>query len=326
MCAWLLARPTAGLQPTGCGQALAQREELRDAAKMAETLNSIGALRQKQKSYKDAEANFVKSLELRRQGGGGEGGDEKAVAQAVAQSLTSLGTLLYLAMADECDPKDTGEGASAERVAERKRLHRSHLGLALKHLRGAKEAYVRGFSENHPKVAWALEGLAKAYQTNGEYREAQTAWEAAIAIRNQAQEASTGKQLFSAELERAHQSKASLESKRAEARGRFQLASNKKLLMGAAARAMGRSNSGRRPLLSEPLLEEPLLVSAAPSAAAGGSTSGATTEGDGDGHNGHTGRDGDARVGRAECGARGGQTVHETGHENGKRPLPPHAR
>ena len=33
---------------------------------------------------------------------------------------------------------------------------------ALEYLLSAEEMYVRGFTENHPKVAWALEGIAKA--------------------------------------------------------------------------------------------------------------------------------------------------------------------
>ena len=214
-------RSEDGLISSLLKEALVLREDLRDISKMADTLNSIGMLRQKQRNYKDAEANFNKSLELRKQMGGHHNTEEeKSVAQAVAQSLTSLGDL-FIEMADEMDPKGMEEGVSEERRNERKRAHKGHLTTALKHLEGAKEMYKKGFNDVHPKVAWALEGLAKAHQKNGEYREAQAAWEEAIAIRNQVQEASTGKQLFSAELEKAQKSKETLEEMRAEARGRM---------------------------------------------------------------------------------------------------------
>ena len=122
--------------------------------------------------------------------------------------------------------------------------------------------YKKGFNDVHPKVAWALEGLAKAHQKNGEYREAQAAWEEAIAIRNQVQEASTGKQLFSAELEKAQKSKETLEEMRAEARGRMRKGGRQlmraALLKTAVRRTMKNLDAtmvGVVPLLAEPLLE-----------------------------------------------------------------------
>jgi len=210
--------------------ALDLREDMRDAAKMADTLNSIGSLRQKQHNFKDAEANFAKSLELRREMAPSEGsaeGFEKVKAQAVAQSLTSLGSL-FLQMADQSEPK-SDEGLAEERRAERKAEHRAHLVRALRHLHEAKEMYIKGFNPEHPKVAWALEGLAKAHQKNGDFREAQTAWEEAIAIRNVVQESSSGKQMFSAELAHALSSQQEVAQRRTEARRRLQIPLKKRL-------------------------------------------------------------------------------------------------
>lgn len=73
------------------------REELRENDKIAETLNSLGSLRQKQRAFKDAEAFYLKSLELREMitvdPGAKDGSinSAKGKAQAVAQSLTSIG-------------------------------------------------------------------------------------------------------------------------------------------------------------------------------------------------------------------------------------------
>ena len=74
--------------------------------KMADTLNSLGMLRQKQKRYKDAEAYFAQSLELRK-----TMKDKAESAQAQAQSLTSLGSL-HMEMGDAAAAKGE-EGAEA---------------------------------------------------------------------------------------------------------------------------------------------------------------------------------------------------------------------
>ena len=50
-------------------------------------------------------------------------------------------------------------------------------------LQSSKSAYVDGFSPQHPKVAWALEGLAKVYRKLGSLSEAQLAVDEALLIR-----------------------------------------------------------------------------------------------------------------------------------------------
>ena len=35
-------------------------------------------------------------------------------------------------------------------------------------MEAAKEAYIKGFHESHPKVAWALEGLGKIHEKCGD--------------------------------------------------------------------------------------------------------------------------------------------------------------
>eukprot|EP00966_Prymnesium_polylepis_P221044 5113123-Prymnesium_polylepis.1 len=75
-------------------------------------------------------------------------------------------------------------------------------------LQGAKEAYVKGFAEGHPKVAWALEGMAKTHAKMHNMRAAEECWDEAVAIRRNLQGKDTGKQMFSKELENAMKLKA----------------------------------------------------------------------------------------------------------------------
>ena len=135
--------------------ALSLREEMRDLAKMAESLNSLGALRQKQKAYKDAESYFRKSLDFRQQmkAAPGEKEFEKNKAQAVAQSLTSLGNLYTelgesavvmeeAAEKEEADAEAAHAKAQAEaaerRRAEQHELRQQYFGMAKEQLELAK--------------------------------------------------------------------------------------------------------------------------------------------------------------------------------------------
>ena len=196
-------------------EALELREGARLTDKMADTLNSLGTLRQRQKRYQDAEGYFTKSLELRRTM---KLRDDKGrvlqaeAAQAQAQSLTSLGTL-YVEMGDAQKSKEGGGGGAAAAAP----LY----DQALRHMQQAKEQYIAGFSDTHPKVAWALEGMAKAHLKRGNLREAQLAFEEAIAVRRSLQDGGGGKQLFSKELETAEAEVSSITSRREAARGRF---------------------------------------------------------------------------------------------------------
>ena len=72
------------------------------------------------------------------------------------------------------------------------------------------------------QVAWALEGIANAYQKSGDLRKAHQVWEEVIRIREKLQQEGDGKQLFSKELVKASEAVAKVEAARAAARVKFQ--------------------------------------------------------------------------------------------------------
>jgi len=202
-------------------QALRLRESMRNKPKIAETHNSLGALAQKQKSYTKSEASYRKSLETRLSI---KPVTEKEMAekeQACAQSYTSLGNL-YLEM--------------------------DKLDLALDNLGQAKECYTKGFHPTHPKVAWALEALAKVHMKTRELRSAQACIEEAIAIRRTAQ--AEGKELFTKELAKNQELTAEISARRAELSAKFNKLGKKRFML----QSMGASfkDSG----LTQPLLEQ----------------------------------------------------------------------
>ena len=201
---------------------LAEALELRQLAGLrmqaAETLNGLGSLKQKQHAYLEAERLFAKSLELRRSLP--EGDDRgQAKAQAIAQSLVSLGNL-HIEMGDHA-PR--GSAHANEQYAK---------GVA--RLEEAKGEYIKGFHVGHPKTAWALEGIAKALEKMGELRRAHEAWEEAIAIRRNLQARDTKKQMFSKELEEDEKRNQGIEERRAKSRRRFQKLGDLNALSAAA--------------------------------------------------------------------------------------------
>ena len=72
---------------------LSLRESVRDQAKMAETLNSLGTLKQKQGDFSGAKVHFERSRILRDELGQADEAASAERAKALAQSLTSLGNL-----------------------------------------------------------------------------------------------------------------------------------------------------------------------------------------------------------------------------------------
>jgi tetratricopeptide (TPR) repeat protein len=149
-------------------EALAVREELEDHVGRAETLNSLGMLRMKNKRYQDAEAYMEQMVDLR----------ERKLPKHhpdLAQGYMSLGSLLH----------------EVEKHEE-----------AIRRMRMALDVYVAAFHVNHPKVAWAHEGIAGAMMASGQLKEAQEHIEKAMAIRKVAQAGSEGHQLFSREIEK----------------------------------------------------------------------------------------------------------------------------
>ena len=176
--------------------------------KMATILNSLGTLKQKQKCMLDAEKYYTKSLELRRRMG-----SSQTAHRDRAQSYTSLGNL-FVDMGDAAAKRaadgeggegGSGGGASAPASAEASATATEFYATALSHLQQAKEAYEIGFQPQHPKVAWALEGIGRVHFKRGSLRLAQAAWDEAIKIRTSLQEGASGKQMFSKELLNAQQ-------------------------------------------------------------------------------------------------------------------------
>jgi len=174
-------------------QALRLRESMRHKPKMADTHNSLGALAQRQKSYTKAEAAYRKSLDTRLSISPVTDKERAEKEQACAQSYTSLGNL-YLEM--------------------------DKLEQALESLKQAKDCYVKGFHETHPKVAWALEAEAKVYMKRKDLRAAQRCIDEAIDIRRSAQ--ADGKELFNKELEKNHAARSEITARRSELSTKFQ--------------------------------------------------------------------------------------------------------
>lgn len=95
------------------------------------------------------------------------GDDEQAKAkqQGMAQSFVSLGNLEI-----ERGDAAVAEAASDDRLppgAARQAGATFYLAARM-HMEAARDAYVHGFSSSHPKVAWALEGLAKIHEKCGD--------------------------------------------------------------------------------------------------------------------------------------------------------------
>ena len=117
-------------------------------------------LKQRQQAYPEAEAAYLRSLQLRRDApmaaeeGAARSETERAAArqQAVAPSLLALGKL---AMERGCASDD---GAAAER----------HRAEASRYLEEALQACVAGYNnQQHPKVADCLEALGDLHEKQG---------------------------------------------------------------------------------------------------------------------------------------------------------------
>ena len=194
---------------------LKQAQGLREAAglraEMAETLNGLGSLKEKQRAFSDAEQYYTKSLEIRRLLP--EGDDRgKSREQSIAQSLTSIGKL-FLAMSDE-EKVDSDAG---------RKSRQNFLAKALESLKAAKDAYTKGFHDGHPKVAWALEGLANVLEKSGDLRGAQGAWSEAIAIRRNLQLKDNKKEMFTKEMKEDEEKMKAIEKKRSAIKGKLRL-------------------------------------------------------------------------------------------------------
>ena len=175
------------------GRALELREGNGMKEKAAETLNSLGSLKQKQGELDEAKEYYVRSLEVRQTLGDASDGMAKEKAKALAQSLTSLGNL-YVMLGDAA--------AGDDRAAAKQKI--GHYRTALEQLMAAKEEYVKGFGrEDHPKVAWALEGIAKVQTKLGNQEAAEGAVAKAVGIRRASVTTNAGTQGFMKELSAA---------------------------------------------------------------------------------------------------------------------------
>ena len=217
------------------GEALKLRSEAGLALELADSLNSLGSLKQRQRRYDEAQRHYARSLELRQRtrpqvhkGGadaedglagdssaGGSAKDdgmaspdtaakaEKMQQQMIAQSLVSLGNL-----AIERGDAERGDGDEPSAAAK------AFYGTARSHFEAALQAYVRGFHDGHPKVAWAHEGLGRSHEKEGNVKAAIAQFERATEIRRRAMEVnSSGKmELFRNELEASERKSIALRS------------------------------------------------------------------------------------------------------------------
>ena len=113
-------------------------------------LNSLGMLYTKQHQYAEAETVLLRSLETRRL-------HLEPTDPSIAQSCVSLGNLML----------------DMERNEE-----------ALNHLKAGLASYREGLGADHPKVAWAHEGIARVLMKIGLLAEAKEHLDAALRIRD----------------------------------------------------------------------------------------------------------------------------------------------
>ena len=187
-------------------EAIALREGLGLRMELADSLNSLGTLKQKQKAYDDAARHFERSLQIRQSVSPKPSSNEAeraqeatAKQQAIAQSLVSLGNLAIERGDAAGDKAGDAAGESCEASACAKACYSEARG----HLEASVTAYVRGFHETHPKVAWAHEGLGRLHEKEGNLDAALLAYDKAAQIRGalQSSNAAQGKELFAKELD-----------------------------------------------------------------------------------------------------------------------------
>jgi len=198
-------------------EALVLREKLGLDPKVADALSALGALQQEQAKLLVAEEHYLRALHLRRQlrreeeaQGRAEGARD--LDRALGQSFMSLGNLVLemaeLARSDQPEQPETG-GNNGEGGAHagahpdaRPPVARDHLEIALGWMREARDAYVKGFSPSHPKVAWALEGMSNVFRLQGDESAAAKSLGQAIRIREALQATAKGRLLFADALRR----------------------------------------------------------------------------------------------------------------------------
>ena len=200
-------------------ECLALREECGLVQELADSLNSLGRLKQQQRAFADAERHYRRSLQLRRnlQPDHTDTGAEKAAheleqaqakQQAIAQSLVSLGNLSIErgdAAAVEAEERAGGalEYGGGDLSPSSSLPAKAHYAEARGHLEAAAAAYVKGSpaGEMHPKVAWAHEGLGRLAEKEGDVPAALSGYERAAQILRALHAHDEGKEMFRKELD-----------------------------------------------------------------------------------------------------------------------------
>eukprot|EP00966_Prymnesium_polylepis_P226515 5239747-Prymnesium_polylepis.1 len=203
---------------------------------MADTHNGLGSLAEKQKKWGDAHGHYDKGLELRKMMPDKSQAEQKARHQAIAQSAVSLSNLAYNHAEDMAKAIALAVAAGQPASQSDHDTQRTLYGEALRHGERAREEYIAGFSPTHPKVAWALESLARAHRKRGELREAEDCVGEAVAIRRSLAESDPDKQLFKKELDKAEQAQGEIHTRRVLLRARLR-AANHFLLVSAPGAA-----------------------------------------------------------------------------------------
>ena len=222
-------------------RALELRTSHADILGRAETFNSLGMLYKKLRRFPTAQEQFEMSLKL-RQKVLEDNKKSAGIHGLLAQSHVSIGTLaeeMATAVADAHGHPPTAD--------EKEQLLRK----AVKEFSLAKASYEEELGKEHPKVAWALEGLARVHRMTGELQLAKESAEAAVAIRQALQKLAEndvahgggGMVMFSEELETARalcdelEKRITVRKKWGKARDAIQTQIAIKNLLGAGRRA-----------------------------------------------------------------------------------------
>jgi len=217
--------------------ALQLRTGIQDKLAIANTCNSMGMLYEKQKDFGKSEEQYKKSMSERIKAYDSvkpeKVKDRKLRAQDIAQSLTSLGNLkrsMFVTFdiekvaqkrAAEARAQGKNKDEEAEVLEEAREAARKEKEVVFEaakdYLEKAKGRYIEGFDADHPKVAWAVEGIASLYQAARRFREADEQWTESIKIRTALQDAADGKVLFNKELEKAREARLHIKQQRDQA-------------------------------------------------------------------------------------------------------------
>ena len=179
------------------------REAIGDYSGLADTLNSIGMLKMSHKLFRDARTIFERVVEIR----------ERHVASdhaGLAQANVSLGEALRAQGRMEAGKKPSDSRSALDENSTAAGGQLAHIKpQAIEKFRAAEACMERAlshykiaFTDTHPKVANAHQGIAEVLFELGDYAKGEGHLDKAIEIRRSAQDGADGHELFAAEIEK----------------------------------------------------------------------------------------------------------------------------